>query len=332
VRGLSSATAIEIGRWLFNGQPIFVIGQPHSLAAGLTLEKVGGFPTEENATVALWRVTGTDSAIRDQIYRDVFIEPEKLTDDFAALVASLPSDAPVTLLVYPPNHAPPITSLSAATRPNVTVVPIGDSWPLDVDAAETDMQNFSSDTSDLRVAFTEETKGDSQRRMESWLNKRLFRLDEGWFGPVRLLSFIGDGQVTQSIPVDAVFGDGITLESVEIIDSASRPGKPIRVRLNWRAATPVYGQYKVFVHIFNGDFIIAQHDGQPVGELRPTNTWTRGETIRDQFAIRLPPELQPGYYQLRIGLYDISSLTRLPVTMPDGSQGDFWVGGEITIQ
>lgn len=332
VRGLNSATAIDIGNWLSNGQPIFVIGQPNSLANGLTLEKLGGYPSEEASTVALWRVTGTDSAIRDQIYRNVFIEPEKLTADFSALVASLPSDAPVTLFVYPPNHAAAITSLSAATRPNVTVIPIGDSWPLDVDAAETDMQNFSSDTSDLRVAFTEETKGDSQRRMESWLNKRLFRLDEGWFGPVRLLSFIGDGQVTQSILVDAVFGDGITLESVEIIDSVSRPGKPIRVRLNWRASTPVYGQYKVFVHIFNGDFIIAQHDGQPVGELRPTNTWTRGETIRDQFAIRLPPDLAPGDYQLRIGMYDISSLSRLPVTVPGGGTGDFWVGGDITIQ
>ncbi len=332
VRGLNSATAVEIGRWLFNGQTIFVIGTPGSSTPGLTLEELGGFPNKNNPAVVLCRVTGTDSAIRDQIYRDVFIEPEKLTDDFAALVASLPQDGPITLLVYPPNHAQAITSLSAATRPNVTVIPVGDSWPLAVDAAETDMQNFSSDTSDLRVAFTEETKGDPQRKMESWLNNRLFRLDEGWFGPVRLLSFIGDGQVTQSIPVDAVFGDGITLESVEIIDSVSRPGKPIRVRLNWRASTPVYGQYKVFVHIFNGDFIIAQHDGQPVGELRPTNTWTRGETVRDQFAIRLPPELQPGYYQLRIGMYDISSLTRLSVTVPDGSTGDFWVGGEITIQ
>jgi hypothetical protein len=194
------------------------------------------------------------------------------------------------------------------------------------------MRNLSSSDSDVRVAFTEETKGDPQRKMESWLNTRLFRLDEGWFGAVRLLSFIGDGQVTQSIQVDAEFGDGITLESVEIIDSVSRPGTPIRVRLNWRASTPVYGQYKIFTHIFNGDFIIAQHDGQPVGELRPTNTWTTGETIRDQFAIRLPPELRTGFYQLRIGMYDISTQSRLPVRLPDGSTGDFWVGGEIDIR
>jgi len=69
-----------------------------------------------------------------------------------------------------------------------------------------------------------------------------------------------------------------------------------------------------------------------VGELRPTSTWRAGERIADQFAIRFSVDAPPGKYQLRIGMYDVNSLMRLPVSMPDGTTGEFFVGGEVVVR
>jgi len=333
VRGLGEAYPADVGRWLFEGQTIYIFDElPGVETPGLLTEEVGRYPRMEGAaTVRLRRVTGTDSAMRNEIYREFFIKPEKLAAEYQALMNSLPQTEPAALLVYPPNQAPALAP-SSADHPNVTVIPVGDSWPLDVAAAESELRRIADEESNIRVAFLEETNGDPQRRIETWLDTRLFRLDEQWFGPVRVLSFAGDGQVTLTIPLEARFGDGITLESVEVLDTVSPPGGLIRIRLNWRADSSISQSLKVFVHLFAGEAIAAQHDGQPVGELRPTSTWRAGERIADQFAIRFSVDAPPGKYQLRIGMYDVNSLMRLPVSMPDGTTGEFFVGGEVVVR
>ena len=155
----------------------------------------------------------------------------------------------------------------------------------------------------------------------------LFKVDEQWFGAIRMIGYAGDSTVTQTHPVGARFGDGIRLEKVEVIDSVARRGEVLRLRLIWKAESAVGRDFKSFTHIFIDDKIVAQRDGQPVGELRPTTTWKAGETIRDQFAIRIPNDAPSGVYQLRIGLYDLTTLERLAV-----NGGEFIVLGEITIQ
>jgi hypothetical protein len=106
----------------------------------------------------------------------------------------------------------------------------------------------------------------------------------------------------------------------------------VRLRLTWQALSLISEPYKVFIHIYEGDHILAQHDGQPVGELRPTTTWQVGESIVDQFAIQLPPDAAPANYQLRIGVYNLNTQERLPMTLPDGTQAEFFVGGSLQIK
>ena len=77
--------------------------------------------------------------------------------------------------------------------------------------------------------------------------------------------------------------------------------------------------------------LLAQHDGQPVGELRPTNTWQAGEIVIDQFAIPIPTDAPAGEYRLRIGLYLPGTGQRLPYTTPGGQVEEAWIGGQITI-
>ncbi len=331
VRELSETFPADLGNWLMVHQPIYLFSSPDpNIGHGLIAQALGAYPVADTATVQLNRITGVDAATRAVIYRQVFIEPEKLADNYQALVNSLPTDKPLTLLVYPPDQGVALTPL-AASHPNLSIIPIGDSWPPDPNALAAELQRATATHENVNMVFVEETKGDPARSMETWLDTHLFRLDEAWFGPVRLLSYAGEGTATQTLSVSAKFGDSIQLDSIDVLDSVPAPGGVVRLRLTWRALAVNTEQYKVFTHIFSGDKILAQHDGQPVGELRPTTTWQTGETITDQFAIRLPSDSPSGTYQIRVGVYNLSTQARLPMSLPDGTTAEFFVGGEIKI-
>lgn len=91
-------------------------------------------------------------------------------------------------------------------------------------------------------------------------------------------------------------------------------GGAIAVDLNWEALQPLGGDYQVFVHLVPvraPDLRIGQQDGPPAQGTRPTSTWAVGEIIRDRHAILVPRQAPSGSYQLRIGFYRLSDLTRL---------------------
>jgi len=205
------------------------------------------------------------------------------------------------------------------------VYAVGDSWTLD-NVGEP-LKTITTSKQNLKMVFLDEAKGDPNKLIETWLNTNLFKEDEQWFGPIRMIGYADDSTVTQTHKVGARFGDGIRLESVEVFDSVARRGEVLRLRLIWKTESAVGRDFKSFTHIFIDDKIVAQRDGQPVGELRPTTTWKVGETIRDQFAILIPVDAPSGVYQLRIGLYDLTTLERLAV-----NGGEFIVLGEITIR
>jgi hypothetical protein len=333
-RNIGEAYPANLGRWLLEGQTIYLFTplSGSSNVSHLITEEVGQYPRTGAPTLLLRRVTGTDSATRSEIYRAFFILPGSLTENFRQLVDSLPETGSTALLVYPPNQIEALAPLVSASRPNVTLFPIGDSWPLDELTTENELSRAAAEHTDLRMLFVQETNGDRRRLIESWLNTHLYRIDEQWFGPVHLINLARPDEVAQTVAANARFGDGIQLESVEILDSVSQPGGLIRLRLHWFALAPIPQQFKIFTHLFSGEAIIAQHDGQPVGELRPTHTWVVGEQVVDQFAIRLPADALPGVYQLRIGMYDINSQARLPVLTPDGATGEFFIGGSLTVK
>ncbi len=169
---------------------------------------------------------------------------------------------------------------------------------------------------------------------DSWLNSHLFRLDEGWQGQVRLLSFLGSGHVTQALSAEALFGEGIQLDAVEILDSVTVPDGVVRVRLIWRAVQPIPQLLITCAHLVDGvsGRLVAQHYGQPVGDQRPTNTWRTGEVITDQFAIRIAANALPGSYQLRLGLYDMDLQARVSVQSSGDDLDEWFIGGSIYVR
>ena len=93
------------------------------------------------------------------------------------------------------------------------------------------------------------------------------------------------------------------------------------VTLYWQALRETSQDYKAFVHLLGADgSVIAQQDGDPVGGFTPTTRWRPGEIIADRHVISLPPDLPPGEYSLRAGMYQTDpprNLTIDPATPDD---------------
>jgi hypothetical protein len=110
------------------------------------------------------------------------------------------------------------------------------------------------------------------------------------------------------------FDNKMRLRSHTYASDAYRPGEAVRLTLEWEAMQTMDEAYKVFVHVLGPNGLpIAQQDNEPLNGTYPTTRWQQGERVTDPYAIVLPTDLAAGEYEVEVGLYRISDLTRLPV-------------------
>ncbi len=129
------------------------------------------------------------------------------------------------------------------------------------------------------------------------------------------------------------FGGQIGLRRAELSTVRLMPDQALNVMLTWTGVGPVWDEYNVFVHLVGPDGRqVAQHDGPPVDGAMPT--WLFGPSeYPDEHVVPLSAEVPTGRYRLRVGLYNLETLERLPVLGPDGQPVDdgwtvdyLWVG------
>ncbi len=153
-----------------------------------------------------------------------------------------------------------------------------------------------------------------------------FRARHENFGTQRLALFAFPPNLSSRV-TNVTFAGLITLIQVAY-PPRSASGGAFPVELQWQGLAPIGQDYHVFIHLVADDGqIVAQADGQPVLWLRPTSTWTAGETIIDRHGLWIPAQVRPGPYQLSLGLYTPASGQRL-----SRSDGEDAVKFTITIQ
>lgn len=129
----------------------------------------------------------------------------------------------------------------------------------------------------------------------------------------RLALYAVEHVPTVAVGAGAVFQDGIELRQTTV----ALQGDTLLVLLTWQSSMVPSRSYKVFVHVLDGDgAVVAQSDAVPAAWLRPTDTWSPGETVPDRHGLLLPPGVEP--VSLRIGLYALDDGTPLP--LQDGSR------------
>jgi hypothetical protein len=177
----------------------------------------------------------------------------------------------------------------------------------------------------------------------------LYDVQVGWYDPatgrrlpvgeadtlrVAVVPVSWAGAGAQAItPLDVRFGDTVTLEGF-----AWQVGpEAAEVILRWSADALLDTDYTVFVHLVDpedGDRLIAQGDGPPLGGRWPTSLWWPGVVLDDLHTVSLPKNLTTSSlsgladtYDLLVGLYDPVTGNRL--LLPDGSDAVRLPGLEV---
>ena len=123
-------------------------------------------------------------------------------------------------------------------------------------------------------------------------------------------SRLGTGQ-----PAEMIVGDLFRLDRYQI-DRTQKPAQ-IVVSLEVLVLQTPELDYTFFVHLVQGDKIIAQDDRQPFGEVCPTGVWREGERYVFDLTITLPMDTPAGEYKLIGGVYYLPTLERLRVDDSD---------------
>jgi hypothetical protein len=169
--------------------------------------------------------------------------------------------------------------------------------------------------SNEKVSYTRDSPPDVHDRYLA--QEDVFRFEERMAGDCRLERVIRLAEPQPLAVADTggpIVLDLATLAPVQV-------GGTLRLVLYWHTQSPVAERYTVFTQLFDpGGNLVAQQDNWPVAGLAPTDTWQVGALIRDPYQLQLPQEIQPGEYQLWIGLYDEQG--RKVLRLADGSEAD----------
>ena len=135
-------------------------------------------------------------------------------------------------------------------------------------------------------------------------------------------------------PLHADLGDQVRLLGYALGPERVAPGDTLLLTLYWQALSPVAERYTVFTHLLDAsEQIRAQMDSEPQGGSLPTDRWTVGQVVRDNYALTVSADTTPGPHVLEVGMYLLETLERLPVRDPDSGAplGDRVLLGTIEV-
>jgi hypothetical protein len=124
---------------------------------------------------------------------------------------------------------------------------------------------------------------------------------------------------SDAIETNAVYGNRLRLLGYQL----RRDGHELHVTLYWRSEQRMVTDYKIFVHVLDLQTKrpVAQDDAPPRRGTYRTPFWPPAETVRDSFSISLR-DVPPGTYGVAVGVYDPTTMERLPLVANDGPHPD----------
>jgi len=203
--------------------------------------------------------------------------------------------------------------------PGVPALALPDQRPPDRAATEAALVAAAAGKRMIYALFWATDEADPEQVVEQWLDRNAFKAFESWQGNLRFAAYaVGDDLTAQPL-TPIVWDNGMVLDSVSLPAGASvlHGGDVALAQLGWSAPQPLDRRYKISVQLLDGrGQVVAQHDSEPAGGSRPTDTWQADEPIVDNHAVPIAFGTPPGDYQLALVVYDAETGER--VRQPGG--------------
>ena len=199
-------------------------------------------------------------------------------------------------------------------------IPDGDT-PLEDPQMRAQLQNVARQHARVwLVMFGNPREYDPTGYLERWLGVNSFKTFARGFVDAALTLYVMPG-VPPAIRRDVrtTLGESTRLIGYTLDRAQVAPGETLLLTLHWQTTAALPRNYTVFAHAI-GAFnpatqspVWAQMDGEPAGGSRPTTTWRAGETIEDRIGLLMPVDAPPGEFLIEVGMYDPTTLARVPV-------------------
>lgn len=212
------------------------------------------------------------------------------------------------------NYPDPTLAYYLADRPPHVLVP--GNVPFSQQEVERTLTNLANERRRLWLVPNRSADWDTAGLVETWLDRHSDLSDQQQFGSLRLRLYLSPAAFLESGPPLARLGEAVQLLSYRLSheDDPVRPGDVLYLSLYWQTGEPLTVSYKVFTHLLDPTgWIQGQQDNPPAGGTYPTTEWQPGEVIVDRYEITVSPDAPPGGYRLAVGMYDGTTLARLPV-------------------
>lgn len=117
------------------------------------------------------------------------------------------------------------------------------------------------------------------------------------------------------------FGDQIALDAFRVSPQVVHPNEVVTIQLDLRAVAQPAADYTVFAHVVDeAGQTVAGYDLPLTNQVYPSSLWDPGDRVTHVHQLRTPLNVRPeGTYQIRVGLYEPVSGTRLTARQPDGT-------------
>jgi hypothetical protein len=142
-------------------------------------------------------------------------------------------------------------------------------------------------------------------------------------------------ELRQMAPLDAEISDVAQVLGYQLSARVVKPGGYLDVTVYWQPQARTERPYTVFIHLFDPDLgSLAQRDTYPGSGNYATTVWDPGRTFVDRYRLRLPPDAATtDEARILLGLYDETTMQRLPVAGADAVADQSWIEfGDIRVQ
>ena len=213
------------------------------------------------------------------------------------------------------------------------VFPLPRQRPLVEAATQAELEAIARDADNVYAVYWATQQADPNGLIEGWLDNRLFKATDRWFGNVRLASYATPLADQEIIPINYQLGEHIRLTGFAFSSAQVKPGEIMQVVLVWETDAPLSNNYTVFGQVLDqANHLVGQRDAPPI---IPSSQWPVGESVSDGHGIFIEPGTPPGPHRLIIGLYDSLTGQRLPTTKADGTEAppatDFVELGQVDV-
>ncbi|MCB0191341.1 MAG: glycosyltransferase family 39 protein [Anaerolineae bacterium] len=208
------------------------------------------------------------------------------------------------------------------------VYPLPQRRPLDEAATLTALEQIAAEANKIYAVYWATQQADPEAVIEGWLDNRLFKATDQWFGNVRLVSYASAAPDLPYEAVDYRWENGIRLTGLALSNAPIVPGDIIQVGLQWQTESVLDANYTVFLQVLDANnHLVGQRDAWP---LTPTPMWPVDELVPDGHGIYIEPGTPPGTHRLIMGLYHSETGQRLRLGGNDAAQ-DFVVLGDVAV-